>query len=488
MKRRDFLKQTCATAGAAGAMTLLGPRLGLAADKVQGKKLNVLFIAVDDLRPQLGCYGHDFMKSPHIDKLAGRGMLFQRTYCQVPVCGASRASLLTGLRPKGPRFHHWNCRADKDAPDAVTLPQHFKENGYVTLANGKIFHHSSDCHDKSWSEKHWRPPAGWPGYQTDAAKRKGRGCYAGAAYEAADVEDNKYPDGQIAEKTVSDLKRLAKGDKPFFIACGLTKPHLPFLAPKKYWDLYDRAKIKMADNPFAPKGAPKESLHKWKELRGYTGMPKRGRMSKELERTLVHGYYACVSYIDAQVGKIMAELDKQGLRDKTIVILWGDHGWNLGEHGLWCKHANYHTSLHAPMMVAGPGVKPGRKTNALTEFVDIYPSLCELAGIPPANGLEGTSFVPLLEKPGRPWKKAIYSQYYSTTRGGKTVRDDRYVYTEYYWKDHTVAKMMYDHQKDPKENVNIVGQPENAEIVKKMARLLRADWKTVLPDGIQAPG
>ncbi len=273
----------------------------------------------------------------------------------------------------------------------------------------------------------------------------------------------------IADKGISDLRRLKQTDRPFFLALGFLKPHLPFNAPRKYWDLYKREEIDLADNPFRPKGAPDAALHNWGELRAYEGIPKKGPLPESIARTMVHGYYACVSYTDAQIGRVLAELDRLGLRDNTIVVLWGDHGWNLGEHGLWCKHCNFETSLHSPLIVRAPGVKAGTRTDALTEYLDIYPSLCGLCELPLPVHLQGRSFVPLMKNPNLPWKKMVFSRFYD----GDSVKTDRYRYTEWRRKDGEVyAQMLYDHHIDPFENVNISERSENKELVEKLSKML----------------
>jgi len=461
--RRSFLK-----AVGLGTAALGMPSSIFAADK---SKSNVLFIAVDDLRPQLGCYGHKQMISPNIDRLASDGVTFLRSYCQVPVCGASRASLLTGVRPTKDRFLGYNTWAEKDLPGALSVAEHFKNNGYHTISNGKIFHHRADCRD-SWSEDAWRPKGNWRNYMLDENRKLNsqKPKLAGPAYENADVPDNAYFDGMIADKGISDLRRLKGVDKPFFLALGFLKPHLPFNAPKKYWDMYKRREIDLADNPFRPKGAPDTALHNWGELRQYHGIPAKGPLSDELARTLVHGYYACVSYTDAQIGRVVDELDRLGLRDNTVVILWGDHGWNLGEHGLWCKHCNFETSLHSPLIVRGPGIQAGMKIDALTEYLDIYPSLCELCGLPLPGHLQGRSFVPLLKEPNLPWKKAVFSRYFR----GDSVKTDQYRYTEWRRKNGDIyARMLYDHKVDWVENVNISELPGNKELVNKLSDMLQ---------------
>jgi len=465
--RRDFIRSMWSfTTALAMSRSLFATQMRAASER----KPNVLFLVVDDLRPQLGCYGHKQMLSPNIDRLASDGVVFLRSYCQVPVCGASRASLLTGVRPTRDRFIGFNTRAEKDLPGALVLPKHFRNNGYHTISNGKVFHHQNDCAD-SWSEEPWRPAGVWRNYllKENIKLAEKNPAQAGPAYEAADVPDNAYFDGMIADKAISDLRRLADMDKPFFLALGFLKPHLPFNAPTKYWDLYKRKEIDLADNPFRPKGAPDAALHNWGELRAYEGIPKEGPLPDELARTLVHGYYACVSYTDAQIGRVLAELGRLGLRDNTIVLLWGDHGWNLGEHGLWCKHCNFETSLHSPLIVTAPGIKGGKKSNSLTEYLDIYPSLCELCNLPVPAHLQGKSFVPLMKDANLPGKKAVFSRY----QDGDSVKIDTYRYTE--WRDKNgkvYARMLYGHHIDPFENVNISELPENKEVVEKLSKML----------------
>ena len=318
----------------------------------------------------------------------------------------------------------------------------------------------------------WHPKGNWRNYMLEENQKLNRRKpkLAGPAYECADVPDNAYFDGKVADKGISDLRRLKDEDKPFFLALGFLKPHLPFNAPKKYWDMYERREIDLADNPFRPKRAPDAALHNWGELRQYHGIPAKGPLSDEFARTLVHGYYACVTCTDAQIGRVLAELDRLGMRDNTVVILWGDHVWNLGEHGLWCKHCNFETSLHSPLIVRGPGIKHGVKINALTEYLDIYPSLCELCDLPLPGHLQGRSFVPLLKNPNLRWKEAVFSRYFR----GDSVKTDRYRYTQWRRKDGEIyARMLYDHSADPVENVNISELPENKELINKLSNMFQ---------------
>lgn len=419
------------------------------------EKPNVLFIAVDDLRPELGCYGHQQIQSPNIDRLAANGLVFVNAYCNVPVCGASRASLLTGIRPTSTRFVGFDAWAEKDAPEAISLPELFLNNGYHTISNGKVFHHLTDIRE-SWSEKPWNPAVdsnSFLNYLSDEnIQLLKNGQKRGFPYEKADVDDNAYFDGQIAAKSIEDLKRLKKEGKPFFLATGFLKPHLPFNAPKKYWDLYPNENIQLPKNYFRPENAPDAAIHNFGELRNYYGVPADGPVSDEMAHNLIHGYYACISYTDAQIGRILNALNELGLAENTIVILWGDHGWNLGEHTLWCKHANFKTSLNAPLIVNAPGFKGNQKSEALVEFVDIFPSLCDLAGLEKPSQLQGQSFVPLLNNPELPWKKAVYSRFVQ----GESVKTKNYLFTEWINKKReTYASMLYDHQKDPNENRNI---------------------------------
>jgi arylsulfatase A-like enzyme len=438
---------------------------------------NILILLIDDLRPQLNCYGRREMVSPNIDRLAAEGTLFERAYCQVPICGASRASTLAGTRATPTRFgSDYQARKDEDMPNEPSLPLWFKNKGYRTISYGKIYHVIQDDAD-SWLEEPWRPRGMWglESYVTpeNRAIVEAHGGTYGPPFEMANVADNIYTDGQIADRTVRTLERLQDGHAPFFLATGLFRPHLPFNSPTPYWDLYQRENLSLADNPFRPAGAPDAALHNWGELRHYYGIPAEGPLSDEMALNLIHGYYAATSYADALVGQILNALDRLELADNTIVILWGDHGWQLGEHGLWCKHANFETSLHAPMIIRGPGIPAGQRTDALVEFVDIYPSLCDLSGLEKPEHLEGSSFVPLLENPNLPWKEAVFSYY----NGGHSVKSDRYRYTEWTNDDGFVwARMLYDHVEDPGETVNLAERSEAEAIVAQHQQMLEQGW------------
>jgi arylsulfatase A-like enzyme len=457
--------------------------------------LNVLFIAVDDLRPQLGCYGQKQIHSPNIDRLAAEGLLFERTYCQQAVCAPSRASILSGTRPDTTRIYDLNTPLRKAMPDVLTLPEHFKNNGYETVSIGKIYHHPKDD-SQGWSTEPHRegtfPQGPWKGrgYVTDEAiaameqsKKATPGTNGlGPAFEAGDVPDNAYPDGANTDHAIKELSRLK--DKPFFLATGFYKPHLPFTAPKKYWDPYKRQDMKLADNPFIPKNAPTYATTDWGELRNYYGIPKKGPCSDDLARQLIHGYYACVSYTDAMIGRLLDEIERLKLRDNTVIILWGDHGWKLGEHAGWCKHTNFELDTHVPMILSVPGMKTaGGRTWALTEYVDIYPTLCEVCGLAIPGHLEGVSMMPLVDDPGREWKTAAFSQYPRGQVMGYTMRTKRFRYTE--WQNRktkeVMARELYDHDKDPQENINAAEQPQYQQDVQRLALMLKQGWRAALP-------
>lgn len=438
--------------------------------KLQVNPPNVLFIAVDDLRPELGCYGAGHIHSPNIDALAEGGTLFQNAYCNIPVCGASRASIMTGIRPTLHRFKSYLTRADEDAPDIITLPALFKANGYTTISNGKIFHNPDDSRD-GWDEV-WRP-SGLSSRDYLLAENIGLDTAAGTRgwpYESADVPDNAYRDGKMTEKSIADLKLLSEQDKPFFLAVGYLKPHLPFNAPAKYWEMYDPANIELPGNSERPTDVPRQALHSFGELRAYSGVPPEGPVSEEMARNLIHGYYACVSYTDALIGDLLNTLEELELDEETIVILWGDHGWNLLEHGLWCKHCNYRTSLQVPLILKVPG-KEGQMRDEMVEFVDIYPTLQQLCQLPDPGHLQGNSLVPLLDAGSMPsWKKSVESVWHN----GFTYTSHDYAYTE--WRsesDSILAQMLFDHRSDGDENINLM---DGSDSIKSIVRDIKAGW------------
>lgn len=489
--------------------------------------MNVLFIAVDDLRPALGCYGDAWAITPHIDQLAATGTVFERAYCQQAVCAASRNSLLTGLRPDSIGIYDLQTFFRTKVPDVVTLPQQFKANGYTTARLGKIFHtaHSNQDDALSWSTQDSRPD----GEQLGATQREARspggavrlrsaaqvspalvpatpaapaateatagtgGQKNGPPYAAPDVDDNALRDGQIADGAVEQLQHFQRNGQPFFLGVGFLKPHLPFIAPKKYWDLHDAKKFHPSPDRTPPLGAPAYAYHGVGELAIYAGTPtgKTPVLDEEAVK-LIHGYYAATSYVDAQVGRVLAELDRLKLRDNTLIVLWGDHGFQLGENGEWAKQNNYELATRVPLIVSAPGFKGGQKTRALSEFVDIYPSLCEIAGVPRPSHLEGTSFVPLLKQPERTWKSAAFSHWPLGVTGGtrprpvtgmgRAMRTDRYRFVEWTHKDDKPTEYeLYDYQTDPHEDVNLAVKPDFSATVQQMKAKLHAGWKAALP-------
>ncbi len=451
--------------------------------------MNVLMIAVDDLRPQMGCYGDPDALTPHMDELARRGTVFERAYCQQAVCNPSRASLLTGLRPDTLRVWNLATHFRKNRPDAVTLPQHFKNHGYHTECIGKIFHDPRSHRDApSWSIKEklaFTDEVGGKYALEENVKNGGR--RKAAATESADVPDSAYIDGQVADAAVESLRSLAARPAPFFLAVGFRRPHLPFSAPKKYWDMQHAARIGRVPTPLAPIDAPAIALHDSRELRGYTDIPDLEKLSLAQSAHLRHGYYAAMSYVDAQIGKVLAELDRSGLRELTVVCLWGDHGWHLGEHGLWGKTTNFELDTRAPLIFALPGqLTAGSRSKSLVEFLDVYPTLAEICGLPPAEGLEGLSLAPVLKNPRAKVRDAALSQFPRTSpegssgrtasRMGYSMRTDDWRYTE--WTDvktgQVHARELYDHNRDAQETINLAGRPEHAETVARLGKRLGA--------------
>ena len=494
------------------------PFAGIAAGSAPARP-NILFVAVDDLRPEFGAYGAGYVHSPNLDRIAKAGVTFDRAYCQQAVCSPTRSSLMTGTRPDTTKVWDLVTHFRGALPDVVTLGQHFKNNGYFVQGMGKIYHGGYDD-PATWSVPWQRPVA--PGYalrenlvaesaalnaEPDAApdaapkkrgkKKNGKQHQAappgprGAAFEGADVPDETFVDGKVATLAVATLRDIGKKPEPFFLAVGCARPHLPFVAPKKYWDLYDPAKIALAPNKFRPKDAPDYAILPGGELRAYRGIPG-GSIPDDLARQLKHGYYAAISYMDAQLGRVLDELDRLDLRKNTIVILWGDHGWKLGEHDAWCKHSNCENDTNTALLLSVPGMKhAGTHSRSIVEFVDVYPTLADLAGLPLPAHLEGVSFKPLLEEPTRPWKTAAFSQYPrpaavsgSGPLMGYAMRTERYRFVVWVGRnDHSKidAIELYDHETDPQENQNIAKRPENAALVERLMTQWRAGWQGAKP-------
>lgn len=450
---------------------------------------NILFIAVDDLKPVTGAYGDRLAKTPGMDRLANEGVVFQRSYCQQAICAATRASIMTGMRPDRTRV--WDLVTDfrQVNPNVVTMPQYFKSMGYETAAMGKIFHESSagPGHDApSWSIPYRDAKCktyALPGATNDRGK--------GKATECADVPDDTYHDGKLTGVAIQLLDSLSKGKNPFFLAVGYLKPHLPFVSPKKYWDMYNRNDFQVA--PFQQKAAnsPEIAYHVSGELKSYTDIPQFDSYSeKELDhlsvdrqKELLHGYYAAMSYTDAQILKLLNELDRLKIRENTIIVLWGDHGWHLGDHGLWNKHSNFEEATNVLLMMSVPGSKPGVRPVTLCEFTDVYPTLCELIKVPVPKYLDGISLVPAIYHPESQLRDYAFSQYPRDGAKvmGYSIRTGRFRYTEWmkdsyrtdmpYDKKYVMAREMYDYEKDPLEKASIIDKPEYRQDQQNMEKL-----------------
>jgi len=470
-----------------GLQTLLYPMLQ------KNKRPNILFIAVDDLRTEINCFGAKHMQTPNLDRLAEKGMIFQRAYCQQAVCAPSRNSLMTGLRPDALGIYDLYTFFRTKNPDIVTLPEHFKKNGYHTETMGKIYHtgHGNSDDRKSWSIPKWNQ-----GTEIKKLDKIIRGDTVGLERDFPTIDGKKLPwycspmpednmtDAMIANQAVKRMKVIK--DSAFFLAVGFIKPHLPFVAPKKYWDLYDPTEIKIPVRR-VPNDMPEMALHQFGELRKYHGIPAKGHLDDKTSRNLIHGYYAAVSMIDAQVGKLLDALEENGLDDNTIIVLWGDHGWKLGEYGGWCKHTNFEMDTNAPLMFSVPWLKKGLKTQSLAEFVDIFPTLCELAGLSLPEHLEGQSLVPVLKDPKAEINKVAISQY---PRGkslgydrknelmGYSIRWGDYRFTrwqKYENPEDVVALELYDHSKSPTVVENLAAKKDYSETVKKMNQLMNEE-------------
>lgn len=492
------------------------------------KKPNILFVSIDDLKPTIGVYGDPYAVTPNLDAFAKTGTTFMRAYSQAGVCAPSRASLMTGLRPDSTRVWHLGDKFRELMPEVVTMPQYFNKNGYHTVNLGKIFHNYMPD-SISWDEPDLRPPAfsspemyfrdGETFYLDEETNRIQKivrdslvkirpvryadGWNNGPVWEMKDVHDSLYYDGAQTELAKRVLTRIAKKEQPFYMGLGYFRPHMPFTVPKKYWDMYDPNELPLADNPYHPKGAPAWTMNSNYELRHYDGFNDIGlpidgyRMEEDTARMLKQGYYASVSYVDAQFGKLVQHLKDIDIYDNTIIVVWGDHGWKLGEHNSWSKQTNYHIDTHVPMMIHVPGQKnQGSKTEALTELIDMYPSLLELAGIEVPDYLQGTSFVPLINQPELDWKSAAFSQFHRRPQHtpdngrymGYSMKTETHHYIEWYDWDNInglsgdfKASELYDLVNDPDENINIAEDLANKALVSQLSIALKNGWRAARP-------
>ncbi len=475
-------------------------------------KPNVLFIAVDDMRPDLGCYGNTIIKTPNIDRIAARGIVFNKAYVSQAVCSPSRTAIMTGLRPDVTKVWDLETHFRVAQPDCITLPQHFKANGYHCAALSKVYHAGFED-GRSWNEPHWYPkgravdtdPVDWTKQivtrhdvsveeysapqEGGELRKNGKGPKKGPAYEVSAKEDDQLPDGATAVEAVKRLAALKSKGEPFFLAVGFLKPHLPFVAPKKYWDLYDPNTMPVPTTHKLPAGSPEWAGHTNGELHAYPGVPKENPIPADFAKTLRHGYYACISYTDAQIGKLLDALDKEGLADNTIIVLWGDHGWQLGDHGLWHKHTNFEIAARAPLLISVPGTKTaGQKCEAPVEFVDVYPTLADVCGLPIPTGLGGGSLKNFIENPAAPATDVAISQYPKKTEEvqvmGYSIRNDRYRAT--FWRERNGAKIiateLYVEQNDPTETVSLADKPEHNELLETLIKHLPSVGSDAAPE------
>jgi len=470
--RRQFLHLGVAAGAAAlGGCVVGGPEASKAGRdevkeenrdaKKRDRRPNVLFIAVDDLRHDCGCWGHPLVRTPNIDRLAASGTRFDRSYCQYPICNPSRSSFLTGLRPDTTQVLSNRTPLRSKLPDVVTLPQLFRQNGYFTARLGKIFHGGFDD-ARSWDvSKDLKPtPTGHKGEGRNLTGGTLRWC----AWRAAEGGDADQPDGQLAAAAIRLLEQ--DRDRPFFIGLGFHKPHDPFVAPKRYFDLYPLARLHLPETPPDATAAPEPAFSQG-FARAFAGFSDRDR------REFMRAYYACTTFMDAQLGKVLGALDRLGLAESTVIVFLSDHGYHLGERGWWNKNTLFEHSCRSPLIVRVPGVgTPGQATQRLVEFVDIYPTLTELCGLPAPKGLEGRSIVPLLRDPGRAWKEAAFTQVRRGTFAGYTVRTERWRYTE--WDGGKRGVELYDHRTDPGEWHNVAQDGSHKEVCAALRKHLRA--------------
>lgn len=438
---------------------------------------NVLFIAVDDLKPLMGCYGNSDIKTPNIDKLASRGYLFLNNHCQQAVCAPSRASLLTGKRPDYTQIWDLKTLIRDRRPDVVTLPQYFTQNGYVTVGIGKIFDYRSV--DKGADSISWSVP-----YENIKGKEYVKATKK-VFYEVTDIDDTATLDGKVATKAIENLRAFKKSGKPFFLATGFYKPHLPFVVPKRYWDMYDYNAISLPPFQKAPVGAPAFATQPGWELRsGYDNVPKENNVPipVEMQKTLIHGYYASVSFIDQQIGKVLDELDYLGLSQNTIIVLWGDHGWHLGDHDIWCKHTNYEQATRSPLIFSF-GNKLNGKSNSPTEFVDIFPTLCKLANLPIPSNLDGMDLSDVLFGKSKNTKPYAVSQFpRDNDKMGYAFRNERYRYivwlknfktSDDFDSSQIVAEELYDYQTDALETTNLINAVSHQNALTEMRHFMK---------------
>ena len=463
LSRRDFLS-TSFKVGAAAFTTGLLPKLQADAEG----QYNVLFIIGDDLRPLLGCYGHPEIHTPNIDRIADRGTLFNRAYCQYPLCSPSRISMMTGLRTETTEILNNRTDLRQTVPNAITLPQHFKTHGYHTQSLGRVFtlpRLQDDAY--SWSVPSWRPiyiPYSIPDTPS---------------WQILDIADDELEDGKIANRAVEVLQQIK--DQRFFLTLGFFQPHLPHKIPRKYFELYDDQTLNLPASSEPPMDVPSRATNNWNAIRAYQDLPSGTEpLSDAKTLDLIKAYAAATSYMDAQIGQVLSQLDSLGLTENTVIVFCGDHGYHLGDHGMWGKQTLFEVSLRSPLIISVPGQQSNR-TEVLSELVDIYPTLCDACQLPVPSKVEGLSLMPVIEQPARSWKTAAFSEFGGNRNGGISIRTEQYRYTEW-GKNAELGRELYDYSTDPNETVNVVDLPENAELVTHLSEQLHAGWREALPE------
>ncbi len=463
-----------------------------AKDENAPQQPNVLFICVDDLRPELACYGNEHIKSPNIDRLAENGAIFTNHFVSIPTCGASRYSILTGMYPRT-QGHLSNeairnfISGEPETEVPETFIHHLKRNGYYTVGIGKISHYADGLLygytdsvgtelelPHSWNEMVFDPgkwETGWNAFfaYADGSNRQRRNKQV-KPYERGEVDDEGYPDGLTAKLAVEKLKELKQKDQPFFLGVGFFKPHLPFNAPAKYWDMYDEEEIALTPSPNIPENVNPASLHGSGEFKSYQAGDEKPSLAQPVsevyQRKLRHAYFAAVSYVDAQIGKVLDELEESGLAENTIVVLWGDHGWHLGDHRVWGKHTIFEKALKSALIIKVPGESSGRQIDRIVSSVDIYPTIMDLCQVEMNVQTDGNSMVSLLNNPYTPnWEDAAWGYF----NQGITLRTSRYRLTRYFREAQPVIEL-YDHDTDPNENNNIASQRD--DVVEELLPLL----------------
>jgi len=489
---QSHLRLFTAFAGTSLAAALPLPGGQSAAAPPASSRPNVLFIASDDMRPQLGCYGDPTVRSPHLDALARRGVVFLQSYVQQALCSPSRISMLTGRHPATTRIFEIGRTLRTTMPDITTLPQHFKGHGYHTRSLGKVYHVGIDD-DASWTIPAWhsRKPRASPaslaaiearrkGYQAKGvpppAKGNGALFYAVPAFEAVDCGDDDLLDGDTAANAIAQLREHARTpERPFFLAVGFANPHVPWIAPKKYFDLYDPAKLPLAKNEFLPRNAPAFAATSGQDWGWYAGVPQ-GDLPEPYKRQCLQGYLAAISYVDALVGRLLATLDETGLSKNTIVVFWSDHGYYMGEHTWWgAKHNNYEGATRNALIISTPDRRSaGQRSSSLAQSVDLAPTLTELSGLPPHRGFEGRSLVPVLANPTTAVNEAAFSWYPKAGWLGVAMRTREWRFIEWTKPGEQPVRELYNSISDPQNDQNLATQREHADLLATLSAQLRA--------------